>query len=184
VTVQPGYQFRRSAESDPTGDACLIQLSDVSEGGEYYPTDLLRVKSESIPKKYHIDLDDLLLPSRGDYSFAVIVKSKPKTLIAGGYFYILKVNKQELNPTYLCWFLNSRRFQGRLSVHKRGTSMPSLERSGVKNIQIPVPSLAVQKMIAEVYRLSREEVRLMTRLQELKTTYVQERLLGHINSFV
>lgn len=183
VEIQPGYQFRRKVEANPEGNAFLVQLKDLGEAGDYHPHDLVRISAEDIPVRYEVDLGDVLLPSRGTYSFSAIVRSKPGKLIAGGYFYRLRTRGKKLDPAFLCWFLNSRSFQRSLAVHKRGTNIPSLELEGLKGLTMPVPPIKLQQQVGKVYTLSQEKARLERRLQELSEIQLEERLLELVHNF-
>ena len=179
VKIQPGYQFRGRVTPAHDGDGFLVQLKDVDEPGDFIPRDLTRIHTGQIGEQYHLSEDDILLPSRGRHSYAVVVKPKDKT-IAAGQFYIIRTENDQLLPGYLCWFLNTRKAQKHLQRYLRGTRMPILSKDGLKDLEIPLPPLEQQKTISELYRLSREEESLSNRLQELRTEWLESSVLEHV----
>ena len=178
VTIQAGYQFRGRVENDPDGDGYLVQLKDITDGGQYHPTsDLTVVKTEGIGEQYKLQDKDVLIPNRGRYSFAALVVQPEEKTVAAGHFYILRTDSNQLIPGFLCWFINTRKGQHHLEKYKRGTSIPVLSKAGIEEMEIPLPPIKVQQAIAEVNILAKEEHELMARLIELRAAKLEGNLL-------
>ena len=178
VTIQAGYQFRGRVENDPDGDGYLVQLKDITDGGQFHSSsDLTCINTEEIGDQYKLRDGDLLIPNRGRYSFAAIVVEPEETTVAAGHFYILRTDPDQLIPGFLCWFINTRKGQHHLEKYKRGTSIPVLSKVGIEDMEIPLPSMHVQKSIAEVNVLAKEEHDLMERLIELRAAQLEGNLL-------
>jgi restriction endonuclease S subunit len=180
VNIQPGYQFRGRVENDPEGDGYLIQLKDFTESGEFKPKDLTKISLKGINDKYHLQIGDILIPSRGQYTFSVFIKSKIENTVAAGYFYILRPKSKNVDSEYLSWFLNSKPAQAHLSKFKRGTNILSLSRQGLEELLVPIVPKESQKQIAEISKLSKKEATISERLQELRSKFVEESILQEL----
>ena len=79
--------------------------------------------------------------------------------------------KNGLNAAYLAWFLNSdiaRAIIEPLTGH--GVSIPVVRREVLENLEIPIPSEDVQRIIGELASLNVQQQRLLSELAEAKQT--------------
>lgn len=182
VTMQSGYQFRGRVENDPKGDGRLIQLKDITGGEQIqFLPNLALIKTKSIGQQYVLQDGDLLIPNRGKNTLANLIKAPKEKTVAAGHFYILRTNPEKLIPGFLFWFLNTKKGQHHLEKYKRGTNIPVLSKTGIEELEIPLPPLKTQATISEINLLSIKENQLTIRLSELKTTYIENNLLQNMN---
>ncbi len=67
-------------------------------------------------------------------------------------------------PEYVCWYINLDTTLKYLRSEAKGTGIPSISKATLEELEIPVPSVERQKMIAEVARLQAEAQRLKSKI--------------------
>ena len=79
-------------------------------------------------------------------------------------------------PGFIAWYLNLPSTQIALSEHRSGSAAPRLPLSALKDLEIPLPSLARQRAIVAVADLSAREQQLFQALIEARSRLAEELL--------
>ena len=74
---------------------------------------------------------------------------------------VLATGQKLGGPEFLTWFLNLPRTQARIRSLQSGSSVPFVPVEALESIDVPVPSLEMQKKIVEIQRLRAQEERLL-----------------------
>jgi len=112
---------------------------------------------------------DIVFMARGAINYATILSEVPNHALAAASFFIVRASITDLDPVYLAWYLNQPRAQRYFTQNSgRGVHMPVVRRSVLEQMDVPLPSFATQKLIAELFRLSLDE-------QELTKTLLVKR---------
>ena len=82
----------------------------------------------------------------------------------------------ELDPGYLAWFINLPTTQTALAGRRVSSGIPRLPLAALGWLAVPLPSLEVQRRIAAITDLAREEARMTGMLIRLRTTLLQSTL--------
>ena len=93
----------------------------------------------------------------------------------GSFMMVLRAN-EKVNPQYLFEFLSSKIFRGLLFRILGGTNINNLNFSMIKDFEIPLPSLEIQKKIAETANKNREKAKEL----ELQA----RKMVAEVDSFV
>jgi restriction endonuclease S subunit len=93
----------------------------------------------------------------------------------GSFMMVLRAN-EKVNPQYLFEFLSSKIFRGLLFRILGGTNINNLNFSMIKDFEIPLPSLEIQKKIAETASKNREKAKEL----ELQA----RKMVAEVDSFV
>jgi restriction endonuclease S subunit len=82
---------------------------------------------------------------------------------------------------YLAWFLNSHTIQTLLKGKAIGTSIPSISKQVLENLEITVPNIEIQKAILQITKLRNKEKSLKQKIEVLRDKYINQQLLKVIN---
>ena len=177
--IQSGHHSRGRIGPLEDGSHFLFQARDVN-------VHRLTCRSESLirfsPVMSRTDLilkkDDIMFMARGIRNYSVLLREIPDSTLAAAYFFIVRVSNKVVLPGYLCWYLNQSPVEHYLSRHSgRGVHMPVVRRSVLENIDVPIPTLEIQKKIIEMEELMREEQKLLNKLAEKRKELVTEACL-------
>ena len=92
-----------------------------------------------------------------------------ETVIVSGNLYIIRLDKERIDPYFLAAFLASEDGEKSLSRIVKGTSLPTISASGLRDLKVPLPSLGVQKSIAARYEAALDEIEVLSsRIEKAK----------------
>jgi hypothetical protein len=173
--IQLGYTARGRLDPIESGGVRAIQLRDTApEGGRN--TDLIaQYRLDTVPERYWAKQGDLLFRSRGDRNTATAVSDwLDAPAVAVMPLVILRPQFGKADPQYVAWFINQATTQRYFDACARGTGMRMIPVGCLANLEVPLPDIVAQKLIAEIDELARQEFALAKRLAErrrLVTTF-------------
>ncbi len=173
ASIQIGYQHRGKIAMSSVGSHKIIQVKDIAVTNELWTGSLYMVTPRGETERYLVSKGDVLFLSRGHRVLAVPVLEQLKNTIAAYYFYIVRVHTENLLPEYLAWFINQRPAQMFLEKRMRGSHIKMVPKSAFASLEINMPSVATQKTIVELERLSRKEEICLTNLARARKRMVQ-----------
>jgi restriction endonuclease S subunit len=179
ATIRAGYPFRGAIEPDTMGQIKLIQIKDVSSNGLSAYDQLTSINLPDISTSHFINKDEVLFMSRGTKRQATAITEELPNTIAVSQFFIIKCSTN-LIAQYLAWYINQKLAQRYFDEHSRGTVIPMITKDVLANLPLPLPPLAVQRKIVQVYQLSLKEQSLMVAIQEKRSQLVEMALLAAI----
>jgi restriction endonuclease S subunit len=166
--VRTGYTFRGRIEEAGNGNVHVLQIRDLRK--QYTEFNRTELFAEELPlihwdgsEKSMLQQGDVVLPARGDYYNAATYFGTEK-VIATSQLLIIKTNKENVLPEFLCWAINQPKVQYRLVSESRGTNIPLLSRRSLDMLTLKVPPIEKQKKIIEIQRLWEEEQQLTKKL--------------------
>lgn len=160
-----GYQFRKKLESQPKGDALVVQMRDINEFNEIDYKGLPKFSSEGVDDKFFVCPGDILFINRGFHNYATLIQETPGKLIAGGNLFILRVNTKLVFPGYVVAFLNQSYGQKILQQYRVGGGTPMIRKKSLRNIPFKLHRLDTQEKIAALYQLKVKEQKLLSEIQ-------------------
>ncbi len=166
--IQSGYISRGKIEPREDGTHFLLQARDVdAERLTYQADSLVRFSPDLSRKDWVLKTDDVLFMARGTRNYSVLINNIPERALAAACFFIVRASSDQVLPYYLCWYLNQALVDHYLGRHSgRGVHMPVVRRSVIESIDIPAPSLDIQKKIVQMDLLMQKEQELIDRLAE------------------
>lgn len=173
--IHPGHLNRAKIEPNDNGSYWLIQGRDVDAGIlQCEKSDLVRFDPEISPRDILLEDGDVMFMARGAKNYAALLANVPEKTFAAASFFIVRVSAENIDPAYVVWYLNQPKAQHYFTQNSgRGVHMPVVRRSVIEDIDIPLPTLAIQKAIAELYRLTLDE-QLMTKTLLAKRSELME----------
>ncbi len=160
AVIRAGYQFRGRVEDDPAGAVRVIQIRDFGDDKALRAETLARVSLPRNTSTFTVERGDLLFLSRGHKLWASSIDTDLQDTIASGYFFVVKPAKGVL-ASYLAWYMRQEPFQASLRPIHKGSYIPLVSRVDFEELEVEVPSLAVQERIVALDVLGRREQQLL-----------------------
>ena len=113
-------------------------------------------------EKYCLEDKDLILSKNGyPYKIAVANVKEGRKILANGNLFIIKLNKEKVNPYYIKAFFESEIGNTLLKSITVGTVLPNIGVAGLKELTIPLPPLEEQNRIADKYQAKLDEISIL-----------------------
>jgi restriction endonuclease S subunit len=151
------------------GDVFYIQARDFDENREI-ASNLSPVLSftENI-EKHFLNKGDILIVAKGATFLSAVYDGSYSPAVASTVFLVICINdKKRIYPQFVSWYLNQNSTQNYLLSLSRGTSIPSINKKMLMEINIPVPTIDKQKLTIELIQLQKKEKFIKRRIDELK----------------
>jgi len=177
AAVLPGFSTQGAIRDEPDGTHQVVMGKHLTRGipYTYKKKDLLRIKPERDLSRYVLEPGDILYLSRGSVTYPVLIESIPEPTVAPATFFIL-TPRPNVVPAYLVWCLEQPQTEAYLAALRTVAGTPTIPRKGFMEIKIPLPQIAVQHRIADLWRLQYKERELQRALFE--ETIVLQHLAG------
>ncbi len=152
-----GYTFRKSIVQSNNGNYSVILAKDINNETPISTSSLSKINLKTLNPTALIKPNDILLSSRGIFKAAVF-NDKTTNIIAASSIFILRPTSKDILPEYLSILLNSSVGQTKIQKIITGSSIKTILKSDLENIDIEIPSLENQKTIIEIIKnLSHQE---------------------------
>jgi restriction endonuclease S subunit len=118
--------------------------------------------------KYMLKPNDVIVTGKGHKLFAWAYNPKYGKVVPSSLFYILRIKSNIIKGEYLADVLNTAKFNQQLKAISAGTSMPSIQKGELSQLEIMIPPLKKQEEIINLARLMDEDVKLASLILEQK----------------
>ncbi|MCA9249617.1 MAG: restriction endonuclease subunit S [Phycisphaerales bacterium] len=183
--VFPGHYEKGAGADDPSGSHRLVYIGSIDSalGHKLLLDKCPRFTPKSDPKNALLRDGDLVIPARGErQTVACIAESENgRSLIAASFLHVIRPKPDTVDSVYLAWWLNQFAVQSRIAETVSGSNMPFLPLSATRGIRVSLPSLAIQRKIADLYSMSIKEHELATAIRDLRLQLVDALALRAIN---
>ncbi len=118
-------------------------------------SELKRIKVIGRADSVTVSKGDVLLVSRGTLSGgfkAAFVTGTRFPLIASSSLHILRVNRDDVLPEFICAYLNTPKGQQQLQRIASGSTIRTLLTKSLSLLEIPIPPIETQQAIVELVR--------------------------------
>jgi type I restriction enzyme M protein len=119
-----------------------------------------------------VDIGDVLFCLRGSLGKMAINDKISRGAIASSLI-ILRANRELIEPTFLYTLLASEIGQSQINGHQTGAAQPNLAASNLKQFQVPLPPLEIQKEIVERIHIEGSQIQSVKELIEAYETTTQ-----------
>ena len=175
-----GYSFRRKVEHDPNGDVSVIQMKDLEDNYSRITNNLTRIDVASVPPKYFLQKGDVLFISKGANNYAVVYDLDLVKAVAASAFFVLRADVEKVNPYYMAWYINQKPVQKYILDNRAGTYIPNINRDTILGIQLSLPEVEIQNLIAKVDSLSIREKYLNEKLTSFRKILINSVLIKKV----
>ena len=159
----------------PGGEVAYLQIRNLTDNGKIDSTeDFSFLSSEDVSGKFLLQKNDIMFAAKGFTNIAAVYKNEIKPAVASSVFFVLRLNEQfvdQILPDFIAWYLNNKLVQAQLQTKAKGTSVKSISKKDLGDIEIPVPNIQTQKRILKIDKLWNEEKELIKKLIEQKDNF-------------
>ena len=172
-----GYTFRGAITNDPIGDIFVVQAKNIAINEDITGTSsLVRVSSQPIRNPYFLEVNDILIVSRGSghgsFRSSVFI-SNNKNVIASSSIHIIRITDVTVLPKYVSLYLNSDEGQKALmQVITGGSYIQSILVKNLADFKIPIPPIHIQKSIIALHENINQQQKILERKKELKQNII------------
>jgi type I restriction enzyme M protein len=130
-----------------------IRIKDIQRGKVSKTSSWLASSAQSFTmSEWKLLAGDILLSKSGTIGKAGLVQNGAVGAIAAGGTYVLRIDKNRLDPHYLLAYLDSNACRSWLNERSSGSVISHLSKSNISKLPVPVPPLQLQHRIAEQYK--------------------------------
>ena len=169
------------AKPSGSGELVYLQSKYFDEYGQLNTVLHLDLTVDGISEKHILKDGDVLFAAKGTKNFATVYEKTNEPAVASTSFFVIRITDETLLPQYLAWLLNSQETQSVLKGQAIGTSIPSISKQVLENLEISVPSVETQKAILQITKLRKKEKALKQKIELLRDKYLSHQLLKVIN---
>lgn len=162
------------------GELVYLQSKHFDEYGQLNSTLHPDIMAEGISEKHLLKDGDVLFAAKGSKNFATVFEDHNKPSVASTSFFVIRPVKKIVLPQFLAWFLNNHTTQTILKGQAIGTSIPSISKQVLENLEIPVPDIKTQKAIIEIAKLRNREKALKQKIEKLREKQIQQQIMNAI----
>lgn len=174
ATIQTGV-FAKPAHN---GDIVYLQARHFDENGlllgELHP-DLM---ADDISEKHILKTGDVLFAAKGTKNFAAVFEDHNSPAVASTSFFVIRIENEAILSQYLSWYLNNPDSQQFLKNLARGTSIASISKAVLDDLEIFIPDLKTQKLILKITQLRNIEKELKKEIEILREKLIQQQIIN------
>lgn len=176
ATIQSGV----FAKPISKGEVVYLQAKHFSETGHLHSTLHPDLKADNISEKHLLKPGDVLFATKGSKNFAAIFENHNEPAVASTSFFVIRLHQRNILPEYLVWFINHPVTQKFLKGKAIGTSIVSISKSVLDELEISIPDLQTQKAVLKITELRNEEKKFNNEIQSLREKQIQQQIINAI----
>lgn len=176
TNIQTGLFAKPSGK----GDVVYLQSRHFDESGQLQAILHPDLMAEGISKKHLLQKGDVLFAAKGTKNFAAVFEAHNQPSVASTSFFVIRLTNKNVLPEYLAWFLNSHYIQALLKGQAIGTSIASISKVVLENLEITVPGIETQKAILHITQLRSKEKSLKKEIEILREKQIQQLIISAI----
>jgi restriction endonuclease S subunit len=177
ATIQTGIFAKPTNE----GQVVYLQAKHFDENGILKTSLYPDLKAEDISEKHLLNNGDIIFAAKGTKNFAALYESKNLPAVASTSFFVIRLNQNyndKVLPEYLTWYLNSASSQNYLKSHAVGSSIVSISKSVIDELELSIPDLDTQKAILKITHLRNAERKLQQQIETLREKQIQQQIIN------
>lgn len=179
ASIQTGIFAKPIAE----GEIVYLQAKHFDNSGKLNSTLHPDLKQDNSTVKHLLRKDDVLFAAKGTKNFAALYKSKNQPAVASTSFFVIRVQekfRKKILPDFLVWLINHTNTQKLLKAKAIGTSIVSISKTVLEELEISIPDLQTQRAILKITELRNTEIKLKKQIETLREKQIQQQILNSI----
>ena len=179
ATIQTGT----FAKTVSQGEIVYLQAKHFNEYGQLNSVLQPDLKANNSTQKHLLKDGDVLFAAKGTKNFAAWYESQNQPAVASTTFFVIHLQEDFINkilPEFLVWFINHPSSQKFLKERAIGTSIVSISKSVLEELEISIPDLQTQKVILEITQLRNKEKLLRNKIEDLREKQIQQQIINGI----
>lgn len=162
------------------GELVYLQSKHFDEFGQLHSVLYPDLPAGRISEKHLLKHGDVLFAAKGVKNFATVFENHNLPAVASTSFFVIRLIDNKVLSQFLAWFLNNPTTQTLLKAQAIGTSIPSISKQVLENLEIPVPDINTQKAIVEISKLRSREKSLKQQIETLREKQIQQQIINVI----
>ena len=162
------------------GDLVYLQTKHFDQYGQLQSVLYPDLAAEGISDKHLLKDGDVLFSAKGTKNFAAVFENHNEPSVASTSFFVLRPSDKKVLPQYLAWFINNNTTQTLLKAQAVGTSIPSISKQVLENLEITVPNTETQIIILQITKLRNKEKSLKQKIETLREKQIQQQIINAI----
>lgn len=142
-------------------------------------TDKSHYGSESLYKRWMKDGDiepgDILITSEAPLGEVYLI-TKPIKAILSQRLFLLRFNKNIVNPWYIFAFMNSQSFKNKLFSKATGTTVVGIKQKELRKIEIDLPNIRLQNKVGDIFRVIYKKIIINEIINDNLGDYINENI--------
>jgi hypothetical protein len=170
ANVLSGVSVRETKD----GSARFMRLSDLSDIRAGRSPALATGNIPAVARALTIEDGDLIVGARGATTDVCVANDAVFGAFVSLDLYLVRPNRALIDPQYLAAFLELPATQAIFAGGKQGSSLARLPKDALEKIQVSIPPVQSQRLIAGLARSFDEESNLLKKLTDLKSCLGRE----------
>lgn len=163
------------------GEVVYLQSKHFDDQGNLIAKLHPDLSREEISTKHVLRYGDVLFAAKGTKNFAAVYEEHNLPAVASTSFFVIRLFDSKVLPEYLVWFLNNQSTQVSLKAQAMGTSIPSISKVVLEELEIPVPTIEKQMSVVAISKLRWQEKNILLKLELLRDKKIQTQIINAIN---
>lgn len=169
------------AKPIPEGEIVYLQAKHFDENGELVNILYPDLEADGKIEKHLLRNGDVLFAAKGTKNFAACYETKNIPAVASTSFFVIRLQTDSILPGYLTWFLNHPDTQYLLKGKAIGTSIVSISKAVLEELEITIPSIRKQELVLKLHNLRSREKKLKQQIEILREKKFQHQISKAIN---
>ncbi len=162
------------------GDIVYLQAKHFDENGRLRTSLHPDLKADNITDKHLLRTGDVLFAAKGSKNFAAVFENHNEPSVASTSFFVFRITDRNILPEFLVWYLNHPSTQKLLKGQAIGTSIASISKSVLEDLEISIPSIETQKAVLQITQLRNTEKKLKKEIESLREKQIQQQIINAI----
>lgn len=173
TSISSGLKYNNKNINVSQALVFLVQVKDI-QNNLLYKDNLFKIFEPRIDPDQFLRKGDILFAAKGNRNFAFHYTGELGEAVASSTFFIIRITSDNVLPEYLSWYLNSKPAQDFFKANTHGTFIPSIPKSKLIELKIPIPDMKTQKTIALVENQQIIEKELLKQISTKRTLLINE----------
>jgi restriction endonuclease S subunit len=162
------------------GEIVYLQAKHFDKNGELTETLYPDLNIDSKIHKHLLKRGDVLFAAKGTKNFAAWYENEEMLAVASTSFFVIRLHDRNVLPGYLTWFLNHPSTQALVKGQARGSSIASISKAVLSELEIPIPNIQKQELILKIFKLRNNERNLKQQIENIREREIQHLLINAI----
>jgi restriction endonuclease S subunit len=163
------------------GELVYLQSKHFDEYGQLHAVLHPDLVADGISEKHLLKDGDVLFAAKGTKNFAAVFENHNEPSVASTSFFVIRLTDKKVLPQYLAWFLNNHTTRTLLKGQAIGTSIPSISKQVLENLEITIPNIETQKTILQITKLRNKEKTLKQEIEVLRDKFLNQQFFQAMN---
>lgn len=169
------------AKTVAKGDVVYLQPKYYDDDGMLTTKVVPDLNSMGISDNHILRSGDILFAAKGNRNFATCFMDRELKAAASTSFFVIRIHDTNVLPEFLTWYVNHPRTMTHLKAFARGSSIPSISKDVLNDLEIRIPRMDKQKLISKIDELRSKEKRMLMGLLSLRQTLNEQQLYNALN---